>query len=193
MPNRGGYGKGDNVGLFETILAGGGGGAIAQIAKKVGIPEPLAEQAVAALTPALSRGLQRNAAKPGGLESLVGALQKGNHARYVEQPETLESDESTADGNAILGHIFGSKDVSRNVAGNASQKTGIDATILKQMLPLLGGVAMGALAKNSRGGSQLGPSATSAGSNPLGGLSGLLSGDDSPDVDDLLNLAKKFF
>jgi hypothetical protein len=182
------------MGLFETIIAGGGGGAIAQMARKVGIPEPLAEQAVAALSPALSRGIQRNAAKPGGLESLAGALQKGNHARYVEQPDVLESDESIADGNAILGHIFGSKDVSRNVAGEAAQKTGIDAGILKQMLPLLGGVAMGALAKNSGGGSQLGAAAPQAGGDPLSAISGLLGGgDDSPDVDDLLNLAKKFF
>jgi hypothetical protein len=181
------------LGLFETILAGGGGGAIAQMAKKVGIPEQLAEQAVAALTPALSRGLQRNVAKPGGLESLAGALQKGNHSRYVEHPESLDSDDSIVDGNAILGHIFGSKDVSRNVAGNASQQTGIDAGVLKQMLPLLGGVALGTLAKNSGGGSQLG-AAAKAGADPLSALSGLLGGgDDSPDVDDLLNLAKKFF
>ena len=72
-------------------------------------------------------------------------------------------------------------------------QTGIDAGILKQMLPLLGGVALGTLAKNSGGGSQLG-AAAKAGADPLSALSGLLGGgDDSPDVDDLLNLAKKIF
>ena len=54
---------------------------------------------------------------------------------------------------------------------------------------MLGGVAMGALAKNATGGSL-----TGAGGDPMAALSGLLGGDDdSPDVDDLLNLAKKFF
>jgi hypothetical protein len=183
------------VNLLETILdSQGGGAAISQIAKQLGLPEGLAKQAVGALTPALSRGLQRNALKSGGLDSLLGALGKGDHQRYVEDPSTLEKKSSVEDGNAILGHILGSKDVSRNVAAHASQQTGIDPSVLKKMLPMLGAVAMGSLSKQTKGGGQLSALSGSAGSDAVGMLSGFLDADKDGDAtDDLLNLAKKLF
>ncbi len=46
-------------------------------------------------------------------------------------------DTAVSDGNNILGHILGSKDVSRAVADRASANTGIDSGMLKQMLPCL--------------------------------------------------------
>src|SRR5574339_418908 len=99
--------------LLETILESRGG-ALGQITKQLGLSESQARSAVGALTPALSRGIENNVAQPGGLESLLQALSSGNHQRYVDEPETLGSEESIADGNAILGHILGSKDVSRS-------------------------------------------------------------------------------
>jgi hypothetical protein len=148
----------------------------------------MARKGVEALAPALQRGLQRNTQKPGGAEALAGAVKSGNHARYIDDPKLLEKDDTIADGNKILGHIFGSKDVSRNVAGNAANNTGIDAALLKKMLPMLGAVAMGALAKNSGG--------AGGGSNPLGALTGLLGAggdDDGSPADEILDLARKFF
>ena len=59
------------MGLLDNILAGENSGAISQIAKSLGIPESMAQQAAGALAPALSRGLERNAKKPGGLEDLL--------------------------------------------------------------------------------------------------------------------------
>jgi hypothetical protein len=181
--------------LLDTILSANNGAAIGQIAKQLGLPDEVAKQAAGALTPALARGLQRNASKPGGLDSLLGALSGGNHQQYVDQPEKLTSADTIADGDAILGHILGSKDVSRNVAGAAAQQTGVETTVLKKMLPMLGAVAMGALAKETAGGKLTGvvPGLSSS-SNPLGMLSGLLDSDkDGSSTDDLLDLAKKFF
>lgn len=177
--------------LVASILNANNGQALSKIAKRAGIPESMAKKGVEALAPALQRGLQRNTKKPGGAESLLAALQKGNHARYLDEPGALDKDETIADGNKILGHIFGSKDVSRNVAGQAAGNTGIDPALLKKMLPMLGAVAMGALAKNTKGAEAGGAS------NPLGALSGLLGGgtgdgDGSP-ADEILDLAKKFF
>ena len=176
--------------LLESILGAGDGKAVAQIAKKVGIPESVAKKGVEALAPALQRGIQRNTKKEGGADALLGALKKGNHARYIDDPRTLDKDDTIADGNKILGHIFGSKDVSRNVAGNAAGSTGIGADVLKKMLPMLGAVAMGAMAKNTLGGGSGGSS------NPLGALTGMLGGggdDDGSPADEMLDLAKKFF
>ncbi len=64
---------GTQMGLLDEILDSNGG-AISQIARQLGIPEGMARQAVSALTPAIARGLQKNASQPGGLDSLVGAL-----------------------------------------------------------------------------------------------------------------------
>jgi hypothetical protein len=52
-------------------------------------------------------------------------------------------------GNAVLGQIFGSKDVSRAVAQDASTKSGLDASVLKKMLPMLAMVVAGYMAKQS--------------------------------------------
>ncbi len=186
------------MGLLDSILAANNGQAVTQIARQLGIPEAVAKQAAGALVPALSKGLQRNTSTPGGLDSLLGALGGGGHQKYIDQPETLAKEETISDGNAILGHILGSKDVSRNVAGNAAQKTGIDSDILKKMLPMLGTVAMGALAKQATGGGQLqgltkGIAGNTTG-DPLSMLTGFLDQDDDGDpTDDILNMAKKFF
>ena len=190
--------------LLDSILESGNGAVVGQIAGKLGIPEGVAKQAVGALAPALSRGLERNAQKPGGLESLLGALSSGSHQRYIEQPESIGGDDGIEDGNKILGHILGSKDVSRNVAGAAAEKTGVDASTLKKMLPMLATAAMGALSKQTQAsGGPVSGLTGGAGSNPLsalqtaGGLGALTqfmdADKDGDATDDLLNLAKKFF
>ncbi len=191
------------MGLIDSILSADNGAAVSQIAGKLGIPESMATQAAAALTPALSRGLQQNTQKPGGLESLLSALSSGQHEKYVDKPEVIGDEASIADGNAILGHILGSKDVSRNVAGAAATRTGVDADTLKKMLPMLATVAMGALAKQSKSGSGTSALTGGSGSNPLsalqtaGGLGALtqfLDADKDGDAtDDVLNMVKKFF
>ena len=46
-------------------------------------------------------------------------------------------------------HVLGSKDVSRQVATHAASETGLDSTVLKQMLPLVASLAMAALSKHA--------------------------------------------
>ena len=96
----------------------------------------------------------------------------------------MSSPESIQDGNNILGHIFGSKDVSRNVAAQAAETTGINADLIKQALPLSAGLAMGAMSKSSNAGESLDNSASD--------LFGSLMGGDGIDMDDVLNLARSF-
>jgi len=190
--------------LLETLLNASDGGVVKEIAKGLGVGEDDARKGVSALAPALARGMSRNTKQEGGLEALLGALAGGNHQQYVDEPQRLAQPESIADGNAILGHILGSKDVSRNVAGHAAQESGMDAGILKKMLPMVAAAAMGTMSKKTTGAA------------PAGGLSGLLGGlmgggqqkdagmagivegfldsdSDGAVVDDLLDMAKKFF
>lgn len=177
--------------LFETIVQNGP--AIAQMAQQLGIGQGDAQKAVGALLPALSRGVSRNAQQPGGLESLLGALGTGSHERYYDDARSLGAADTVQDGNAILGHILGSKDVSRNVAGHAASETGLDSGILKKMLPMVAALAMGALTKQSSAGGQL-QELAGRGAESTSLLETFLDSDrDGSIADDLLNLAQRFF
>ena len=193
--------------LLETLLNENGGGVVREIARNLQLPEDSTRSAIEQLTPALSRGISQNARKTGGLESLFGALQSGGHERYAKDPSLLADPDVVSDGNAILGHILGSKDVSRNVAGRAAQETGLDASILKKMLPMVAAAAMGTLGQQSSGGGgvlgQLAGSvlgggfqqgATQSSAGMAGALESFLDSDkDGAVVDDLFSMAQKFF
>ena len=135
--------------LLSMLLDASGGQGVRQLAGNFGLNEEQTKSAVSSLLPALGQGLARNATSPGGIESLMGALASGGHERYMDNPETLGSEDTIRDGNGILGHILGSKDVSRQVAGNAAAQTGIGVDILKKMLPVVAAMAMGALSKQA--------------------------------------------
>jgi hypothetical protein len=154
-------------------------GAIGQVAQQLGVNEQVAEAGAAALLPAILGGFKKTTqAQPGGLEGLGGLLgQLGGGGLFdsVVSPEPTPVEK----GNDVLGQIFGSKDVSRSVAGHAAAETGIDPSLLKKMLPILAMLVAGYLAKQSGGeggglggliGGMLGGGQPSGG----GGLGGML-------------------
>lgn len=174
--------------LLEMLMNAGGQGAVGQLGQRFGLDENQTMTAVQALLPALGAGIQRNVSNEGGVEGLLGALTGGNHGQYLDNPELLNSDETTADGNGILGHLLGSKEVSRQVASNASAQTGIGADVLKQMLPLVATMVMGGLSKQT----QAQPEASSA-EGLLGMLTPMLdSNRDGSAVDDVIGMIGRF-
>ena len=176
--------------LLDLINATGGSDGIRELAGSTGLGADDATKLVGALGPALLSGLKKNTADDSGLKGLRRALESGGHQRYLDDPQSIRSDDARADCNKILGHLFGSKDVSRNVAARASQDTGIDAGLIRKALPLVAGLAMGALSKSSS------PEAPADSESGLGGLLGALVGGGSSGaggVDDLLDLAKRLF
>lgn len=179
--------------LLETLLAAQDGGAVRQLAGRFGLDESQAATAIQALLPALAGGLAHRAQEPAGLESLLGALSGGRHEQYLDNPNTLAQEDTVMDGNAILGHILGSKDVSRSVASQASAQTGLDNSLLKQMLPIVAAMAMGALSKQTNQGQ-----AAAAQSSPLGALDFLapvldVNRDGSVGAADVIGIMGKFF
>jgi hypothetical protein len=176
--------------LLDLVLNAKDGGAVRQLANQFGLSEDQASSALQNLMPALAGGLQRNI-NQGGLENLLGALANGQHHRYLEDPSTLISEAAIQDGNGILGHVLGSKDVSRQVAAQASTRTGISESILKQMLPAVASLAMGALSRHTGSGVT---AASARGSGILGMLTPLLDlNRDGSVVDDILGSASRFF
>lgn len=136
--------------IMDLLSAPQAAGARQQIGQQLGLDDAATGKAIRALLPALAAGLASNAQKPGGLEALLGALSNGQHDRYLDQPQSLAKPETLADGNAILGHLLGSKDMSRAVAGAAAKKTGLDDQILKMALPMVATMVMGQLAKGTK-------------------------------------------
>jgi hypothetical protein len=135
--------------LIDMLTNAAGGGALRQVGQQFGLSEQQTSSALDQLVPALMTGLGRNTSMEGGLDSLVSALGSGNHSEYLDNPELLNQPSTSEEGNSILGHIFGSKDVSRAVATRASEQTGIGADILKQMLPLVATMVMAGLSKKA--------------------------------------------
>lgn len=135
--------------FVNVLMNMAGGAAVQQLGRQFGLSESQTGSALSQLVPALMAGLQHNTSQEGGMGALLGALGGGNHGQYLDNPGLLGEESTRQDGNSILGHIFGSKDVSRAVAGNAAQQTGISADILKQMLPLVATMVMGGLSKQN--------------------------------------------
>jgi hypothetical protein len=184
------------MGLLEQLLGGDNGAAVNQIGRQLGLDSAQTSSALEALLPTVLAGVQRSVSGGSGLDALLGALAGGSPTRYAEDLSQLGQPTAVDDGNSILGQIFGSKDVSREVAARASAQTGIGADVLKAMLPLVASMVMGALAKGAVGASpQAGQAPATAGVG--GGLLDMLtpmldSNRDGSVMDDLVGMMGKY-
>ena len=110
----------------------------------------------------------------------------GNQSQYLDDPSALGNEESVQGGNEILGQVLGSKEASRTLASHVSGNTGISDTLMKQMLPLVASLAMGAMSLRMNDGE------TAA--SPAEGLMGMLDFNrDGNPMDDILGMAGKLF
>ncbi len=129
-------------------------GGIEALASQLGVPTDQARRGAEALLPSVLGGMGDNAS---GMDAHVEQLGGVELVQNVVGSEPTQVDK----GNQLLGGIFGSKDVSRQVAGHAAQGSGLDPALLQKMLPILAMLVAGHLAGRS-GGQQ-------------GGLGGILS------------------
>ena len=175
--------------ILDLLFADENKAALNEVQKNFNLSEAETRTAVEGLIPALSRGLQNNTKASPGMDDLLDALRNGSHKQYMEKPNTLGSRNTVKDGNDILGHIFGDKKVSREVANRASQSSGLSSTLLKKMLPVVASLVMGALSKKVLGS---GSGATTSRSSSGGLLTSLLDSDRDGSIwDDVLGLAAR--
>ncbi|ANL52030.1 DUF937 domain-containing protein [Rhizobium phaseoli] len=137
--------------LFDMMMQAQNGAAMEAVARQFNLAQEQAAKAMAALMPAFSAGLKRSTSNPYDFVGLMQAVASGNYARYFEDMSRAFTPEGISDGNNILAQLFGSKEVSRAVAAQAAQMTGIGQDIYKQMLPVLADTLMGGLFKQSTG------------------------------------------
>jgi hypothetical protein len=143
-------------------------GGLQSIARELGVSEGQAADGAEALLPAILGGFKKQAqAQPSGLDGLAGVLGQlggGGLLDNVLSPQPTD----VSRGNDVLGQIFGSREVSRTVAADAASRSGLDPSLLKQMLPMLAMLVAGFMSKQQAGGAPA--------QSPSGGLGDLLGG-----------------
>ena len=125
----------------------------AAIGQQLGLNEQQTRAAFEALAPVVAAGMRQSSQSGGGgLAEILGSLGGGSSQIYAEDASSFASPGARDDGNAILGQIFGSKDVSRGVAQQLSASSGIGESILKKLLPIVAAYVMSQIAAKAANG-----------------------------------------
>ena len=184
--------------LLESLISGQGGALVRQLASQFGLNEAQVQSAIKSVGPILAGALAQNVGRSGGLDSLLGALKGGNHGRYLDDTSILAQPDTISDGNGILEKLLGAKEVSRETANRGAQSTGLQSTILKQLLPILAAAVMGGLSKQASA-DNLFERATAPGGaqSASDGLMGILTpmldqNQDGSAMDDILRMATQY-
>lgn len=150
--------------LLEIMQAAQGGNAYNNLANQFGIGPEQAQQAVQAVLPAFSMGLQQQAQTMEGWQNILGSLSqaKGSEEFFDSDGDGIP-DHLEEQGNNALGAMFGAPDVSQAVATQAAQFAGLPAGLMQQMLPVIASMIIGGLFKGAT-------------NNGLGGLLGQMMG-----------------
>jgi hypothetical protein len=145
---------------------------INSLADQLGVDPATAESAVREALPALVGGMQANAADPQGAASLAAAVE--NHSPELVEGGVNLSDIDTADGEKIVGHVFGQNTgaVAQTLGGNL----GGNGDLVQKLLPILAPIVLSYLSQKMRGGAaQQGADSGGIGDllgSVLGGLGG---------------------
>lgn len=168
--------------LYDVLAEAEGGNAMARLGREFRLTPQQTEDAVTALLPAISWGLKRSTATPEGFGNLLAVMGQQQDLRTMyDDPELAFAPAGRAAGNDVLSTIFGSPDVSRAVADQAQQFSGVGSGTLKKMLPVLAGILISALmgGKSGRAAAPQMPPASGAGGN-LGDILGQIFGRGAP-------------
>ncbi len=137
--------------LFDMMLQAQNGTAMDAMAKQFGLAREQVTQGMAALMPAFSTGFKRSTTNPYDFGQLMMTMMSGNYSQYFEDMAKAFTPQGISEGNSVLGQIFGSKEVSRAIAAQAAELSGVGQDVLKQMMPAIATAMMGGLIKQSLG------------------------------------------
>ncbi len=175
--------------LLEMLMGQQNQSNIGDIMEKFGLDEDQARKAIGSLLPGVTQGIQKQAQSQN--DDVLNQLANAQQQRYLDDDNThLYDDHAIEEGNSILGQVFGSKDVSRQIAGQAAEQTGLNTDIMKKLLPMVASMAMGAIGKQA---STQGLQGNAGGIMDLvGSLLGGNKSDDGFGLDDIMSIAGKF-
>jgi hypothetical protein len=138
--------EGRNMNLTESLVTQNN---VNEISARFDLTEEQTLEAMGAVIPAFSEALKRHTNTPDQTARLLKALSSGRHTNYAVDPAMEVETADVSEGNAILGHLFGSKQLSRAVASQAATSTGISPDLFRQLLPAMASMVMGSLFKGA--------------------------------------------
>lgn len=167
-------------GLLDGLMQELGSDGVNAIASKLGVDPSQAQSALQGALPMIVGALANNTSQAGGADALHNALQQHTQAGDALQQlrNSVGNPDAAADGNAILGHIFGQNQGA--VAQGVSHVSGIDASKIGPLLSMLAPLVMGYLGRQmSQGGMNAGQVSNSLGQEASsiqsgGGIAGSL-------------------
>ena len=133
-----------NSNVGKTIITG-----VSQEAKQ---PQKKTEDVLTMALPLLMTAMKRNASSQEGAQGLLNALDNKHDGSILDNLGGLftggVNEEVKLDGSKILGHILGAKQPM--VTNTLSQKSGIDANSVAQILQVAAPILLGMLGKEKK-------------------------------------------
>ena len=137
------------MGMIDELMGAMGGEGLGALGGLLGgADEDATKGVLGAALPAIIGAMANNASKPGGADSLLGALQKDHDGSILDNLGGFLGQPNTADGDGILGHVFGNS--RPQVEQNIAQKSGLDLGTVMKFLPVIAPILMGFLGKMTR-------------------------------------------
>tara|TARA_R110000868_G_scaffold112242_2_gene302427 strand:- start:1299 stop:1934 length:636 start_codon:yes stop_codon:yes gene_type:complete len=139
-------------GLLDLLNSPMGKQLISGVAGQTGQPENKTADVLSMAMPLLLGAMKKNVASPQGAQGLMSALQGGKHdGSILDNLGGLfgggVDDSVMNDGAGILGHVFGAKQ--SNVENALSQKSGLDAGSIANILKIAAPIVMGYLGRQT--------------------------------------------
>lgn len=133
-----------NSGIGKTIISG--------VSQETNQSQNKTQEVLTMALPILMAAMKRNAASNDGAQGLMSALDNKHDGSILDNLGDLfnggVNQEVKTDGEKILGHVFGSK--KPTVEHALSQKSGIDAASIAQILQVAAPIVLGMLGKEKR-------------------------------------------
>lgn len=143
------------AGLLDLLNSPMGKQFISGVAGQTGQSENKTADVLSMAMPLLLGGMKKNVASPQGAEGLMNALSNQHDGSILDDLGGLFSggvDQSVMDdGAGILGHVFGNSQA--NVTNALSQKSGLDAGAIANILQIAAPIVMGYLGRQKAQGS----------------------------------------
>ncbi len=156
------------AGILDLLSSDLGKTIISGVAGSTGQPQDKTSGLLTMALPVLMQAMKNNASTPQGAEGLLGAISGKHDGGILDNLGDLfgggVNEDVVADGGKILGHVLGGKQ--DNVANALSQKSGMDAGSVAQILKVAAPILMGVLGKQAK----------QSNVNSASGIEGLLGG-----------------
>jgi hypothetical protein len=161
--------------LVQSVFSGGNLEAISQ---HLGTSHEETASGIAAALPALFGALAGNASTPRGADKLASVIERDHDGSLLDSLGGMLTGSlggKAANGAGIVEHLFGDQNGQNQVINTLAGKSGVNASLITKMLPILAPLVMGWLGKQMRSNLSGGGQAASTG-GAMGGLGGPLGG-----------------